>query len=485
MLFAFALSSLNIMLNQGAQGKKEMSQSERQGLLRDTADRAARYLETLDKRAVAADPDSVKTLRDNLETDLPLTGQQDDHIIDFLDTYGGPATVASAAGRYFGFVTGGALPASLAANWLANCWDQNGFSSVSSPALAAFEDTALRWLKQALGLPAPAGGALVTGATLANFTCLAAARHKVLKDAGWDVEAKGLFGAPEITVIVGEEVHSTVYKVLAMLGLGRDRVLKLPVDEQGRILSRDLPTLNGPTILCLQAGNVNSGGFDPASDLVPWAQAAGAWVHVDGAFGLWAAVSDDHKHLVAGFADADSWATDAHKWLNVPYDNGVAIVRDSDALHQAMAISAAYLPPGATRDAIEYTPDSSRRARGVDIWAALQSLGQQGLSELIGRNCRQAKTMAEELQKAGATILNDVVLNQVVFAFDDDDTTNRVIQFVQEDGTCWCGGTSWRGMAAMRISVSSWATTDEDITLSAAAIVRALDRAHQSEAAST
>jgi glutamate/tyrosine decarboxylase-like PLP-dependent enzyme len=458
-----------------------MNGFERKALLQMTADRAARYLHDLDERPVAPDLAAVALLRQKLDFDLPRQGQSDNDVLDFLDRFGSPATVASAGGRYFGFVTGGAVPASLAANWLANTWDQNGFSSTSSPSLAAFEDTALRWLKQALDLPATAAGALVTGATLANFTCLAAARHQVLKNVCWNVEAQGLFGAPPITVVVGEEVHSTVYKVLAMLGLGRDRVLKLPVDEQGCIRADNLPTLNGPTILCLQAGNVNSGGFDPAAALIPWARSTDAWIHVDGAFGLWAAVSHDHKHLVTDFAQADSWATDAHKWLNVPYDNGVAIVRHADALHQAMAIVAAYLPPGATRDAIEFTPDSSRRARGVDVWAALASLGQDGLSEMINRNCRQAKTMADGLQDAGANILNDVVLNQVVVAFDDDATTTEVIHQVQDGGICWCGGTNWRGQNAMRISVSSWATTDDDIDISLAAIVKAFDDVRQTD----
>jgi len=439
-------------------------------LLQDAANRAASYLHNLPSRSAAADTEAVRQLRGALDGDMPAAGMADNDVLEFLDHYGSPATVASAGSRYFGFVTGGSLPASLAANWLAGSWDQNGFSSVSSPALAAFEDTALRWLKQALGLPETAGGALVTGATLANFTCLAAARHQVLKQAGWDVERQGLFGAPEITVVVGAEVHATVYKVLAMLGLGRDRVVKLPTDEQGRIRAENLPDIKSPAIVCLQAGNVNSGGFDPATTLIPWAHKAGAWVHVDAAFGLWAAISDELAGLVEGFADADSWATDAHKWLNVPYDNGVAIVRDADALHQAMAINAAYLPPGATRDAIEYTPDSSRRARGVDIWAALQSLGRAGLSEMIERNCRQARIMADGLRQAGATILNDVVLNQVVVTFGNDETTGQVIKHVQEDGTCWCGGTVWQGRAAMRISVSSWATTDDDINQSLDAI---------------
>jgi glutamate/tyrosine decarboxylase-like PLP-dependent enzyme len=444
--------------------------TERSALLQDAASRAVRYLNDLDGRKVAADMEAIDHLRHAMSGDLPQAGQADGDVLAFLDDAGSPATVASAGGRYFGFVTGGSLSAAHAANWLANTWDQNGFSSVSSPALAAFEDTALRWLKDVLGLPVGAGGALVTGATMANFTCLAAARHKVLKSAGWDVERQGLFGAPEITVVVGEEVHATVYKVLAMLGLGRDRVLCLPADDQGCIRADDLPDLSGPAMVCLQAGNVNSGGFDPASVLVPWARKQGAWIHVDGAFGLWAAVSPGLQHLADGFADADSWATDAHKWLNVPYDNGVAIVRDAEALHQAMAINAAYLPSGATRDAIEFTPDSSRRARGVDIWAALSSLGRDGLADMVERNCRQARDMAEGLREAGATILNDVVLNQVVVAFGNAETTQRVIERVQDDGTCWCGGTVWQGQTAMRISISSWATTDDDIAKSLSAI---------------
>ena len=331
----------------------------------------------------------------------------------------------------------------------------------------------MRWLKDCLDLPGEAEGALVTGATMANFTCLAAARHAVLRDAGWDAEADGLFGAPEITVIVGDEVHASLLKVLAMLGLGRDRVTPVPVDNQGRMQAAALPVIDGPAIVCLQAGNVNSGAFDPAQALVPAAKDAGAWVHVDGAFGLWVKASPDLAPLAAGFEDADSWATDCHKWLNVPYDNGAAFVRSPEALRAAMSISGAYLLQGERRSALDVTPDSSRRARAVDVWAALTSLGRSGLADLIERNCAQARWLAGQLSDAGVEILNDVVLNQVVAAFGSDDDTDRTIAALQEAGTIWCGGTEWRGRRAMRISVSSWATTQADMEAARRAILDA------------
>ncbi|MEM7225664.1 MAG: aminotransferase class V-fold PLP-dependent enzyme [Pseudomonadota bacterium] len=442
-------------------------------LLADAVRRAADYLDGLDERSVAAIPGASARLTDALAGPLPDGPSKAADVLAFLDDYASPATVASAGGRYFGFVTGGALPASLAANYLAGAWDQNAFSAVSSPAIAALEDAALRWVKEALGLPATAEGTIVTGATMANFTCLAAARNWALHKAGWNVDAQGLFAAPEITVVVGAEAHATLFKVLSLLGLGRERVVRVPVDAQGRMRADSLPDIEGPTIVCIQAGNVNSGAFDPATPIIEWAHAAGAWVHVDGAFGLWALASPDHGHLAEGVAAADSWATDAHKWLNVPYDSGIALVRDRNALARAMSISGSYLLPSENRDAINYTPDSSRRARAIEVWAALKSLGRSGLADLVGRNCRQAQRLAEGLRKAGVEILNDVVLNQVVAAFDDDDRTNQVISSVQQSGECWCGGTRWRDRAAMRISFSSWATTDADVERSLAAILAA------------
>jgi glutamate/tyrosine decarboxylase-like PLP-dependent enzyme len=450
-----------------------MSRDNVRELLVDAANRAASYLEQLGAREVCAQRGAVERLIKALDEPLPSEPSRPHDILAFLDAYGSPATVASAGGRYFGFVTGGALPVTVAAQYLAAGWDQNCFSFVSSPAAACLETTALRWLKEALGLPSSAEGALVTGATMANFTCLAAARNWTLQQQGWDVDEKGLFGAPPLTVVLGEEAHATIYKVLSMLGLGRERVLRVPVDAQGRMRADRLPDISGPAVLCVQAGNVNSGAFDPAEELIAWARQRNAWVHVDGAFGLWALASAQLASSVRGFVGADSWALDAHKWLNVPYDSGIALVREREALGRAMSMSGAYLLPSTQRDAMNYTPDSSRRARAIEIWAALKSLGRAGLAELVNRNCRQARQIAVELQRHGVAVLNEVVLNQVVVAFGDDDRTRRVTALIQDTGSCWCGGTFWRGRAAMRISVSSWATTDEDVERSIQAILEA------------
>ena len=450
-----------------------MSQDNVRELLLAAANRAASYIDQLKAREVRAQRGAVDRLMRALEGPLPSEPTRGHDILAFLDDYGSPATVASAGGRYFGFVTGGALPVTVAAQYLAAGWDQNCFSFVSSPAVACLETSALRWLKEALGLPSSAEGALVTGATMANFTCLAAARNWTLHQHGWDVDQKGLFGAPALTVVLGEEAHATIYKVLSMLGLGRERVLRVPADTQGRMRADSLPDISGPTVLCVQAGNVNSGAFDPAEELIAWARQRSAWVHVDGAFGLWALASPQLAPRARAFVGADSWAMDAHKWLNVPYDSGIAIVRESEALARAMSMSGAYLLPSTHRDAMNYTPDSSRRARAIEIWAALKSLGRVGLAELVEGNCRQARQMAAELQREGVEVLNDVVLNQVVVAFGDDERTRRVTLLIQDTGTCWCGGTFWRGRAAMRISVSSWATTDEDVERSIQAILDA------------
>jgi len=303
---------------------------------------------------------------------------------------------------------------------------------------------------------------------------LAAARHALLARQGWDVEGRGLFGAPPLRVVVGAEAHASLKKALAMVGLGRDRVEEVPADGQGRMLPEGLPLLDERTILCLQAGNVNSGASDPFEPLVAAARGAGAWVHVDGAFGLWAAASPAHEHQVRGVAGADSWATDLHKWLNVPYDAGAVLVRDGAALRAAMGGSAAYLIEVGPREGMHHVPDSSRRARGADAWAALRSLGRSGVATLVDRCCRHARRFADRLEQAGAEILNQVVLNQVVVAFGDDERTARVVDAVQRDGTCWAGPTRWQGRTAMRISVSSWATTDRDVERSADAIARAM-----------
>lgn len=441
-----------------------------QHLLDDASRRAQRYLRELDSRPVFPS-DAMRARLDELGGPLPEEPTSAADVLALLDDAASPATVASAGRRYFGFVTGGALPATVAASWLATAWDQNCFTATMSPAVAAIEQVALGWLLEVLGLPRDAGGAFVTGATMANLAGLAAARRAVLARAGWDVDEDGLQGGPRVRVVIGAEAHSTLRKALGILGLGRSAVHVVPVDEQGRLRADALPDLDGPTIVCIQAGNVNSGAFDPAAEVCAAAHAAGAWVHVDGAFGLWAAACPSRAHLARGVADADSWATDAHKWLNVPYDSGLVFVRDAAALRGALSIAAPYLPQGAPREPGDFTPESSRRARAVEVWAALRSLGSRGLAELIERNCRQAQRFAARLSAAGAEVLNDVVLNQVVVSFGDEARNRAVLARIAADGTCWCGPTVWRGRAAMRISVSSWATTDADVERSIDAIL--------------
>jgi glutamate/tyrosine decarboxylase-like PLP-dependent enzyme len=440
-------------------------------LLQSVALRAARYLEDIQERRVSPSAEAVRNLAQFHEP-LPEGPTAPEDIIGMLDEVGSPATMGVAGPRFFGFVIGGALPAALGANWLASAWDQNAGLFAATPISATLEDVSLRWLLDVLALPAECGGAFVTGATIANFTALAAARHAVLARAGWDVEAQGLFGAPPIQVVVSEEAHPSVIKSLGMLGMGRERVVRVPVDGQGRMLAGALPELHAPCIVCVQAGNVNTGSFDPVSEICRRARQSGAWVHVDGAFGLWAATSPRHAHLVAGVAGADSWATDAHKWLNVPYDSGLAFVREAEHLRGAMSLTAAYLPQGVRREPLNFVPELSRRARGVDTWAALKSLGRSGLCELIDRNCRCAKRFAGGLANAGFEILNDVILNQVLVSFGAPEITERVIAGIQEDGTCWCGPTLWQGRTAMRISVSSWATTEADVDRSLQAMLR-------------
>ncbi len=361
----------------------------------------------------------------------------------------------------------------LAANWLAGAWDQNAALYASSPIASALEEISLGWLLDLLKLPASCGGAFATGATMASFTALAAARRRVLEQAGWDVDADGLNGAPAVSVVVSEEVHPSVLKSLGLLGLGRRRVMRVPVDDQGRMRVDALPAFDSPAIVCTQVGNVNTGASDAVGAICDAVHPRGAWVHVDGAFGLWAQASPSLAHLVAGVERADSWATDAHKWLNVPYDSGLAFVRDPAVLYGAMSVAAAYIPLAAHRDPGLFTPELSRRARGVEIWAALRSLGRSGVAAMIDRSCRHARRMAEGLRAAGCQVLNDVVLNQVLVSFGDAELNSRIIGLIQEQGTCWCGGTTWQGRGAMRISVANWITTDEDIERSLAAILDA------------
>jgi glutamate/tyrosine decarboxylase-like PLP-dependent enzyme len=430
-------------------------------LLERASQRAIAYLEGLEKRRVFPDPKAIERLGE-LDIALPDEGMDSQTVLKTLDEIGSPATVASAGNRYFGFVIGGSLPASLAAQWLAGAWDQNVGLVSASPIGAKLEEVAQHWLLDALSLPQDGGVGFVTGATMANFTALAAARHSLLARQNWDVEARGLFGAPPITVIVGDEVHVSLLKALSLLGFGRERVTRVPVDAQGRMRADALPAMDERTLVCIQAGNVNTGAFDPAREICERAHAAGAWVHVDGAFGLWALACQTRKHLADGVELADSWATDAHKWLNVPYDSGLAFCRTEPDMRAAMSASAAYLVMTEKREPASYTPEFSRRARGVEVWAALLSLGRRGLADLIERDCRLAERFTERLAGAGFQIWNDVCLNQVLVSFGDEAQTKKVIAEVQRDGTAWFGGTVWQGHTAMRISVSGWATSDED-----------------------
>jgi glutamate/tyrosine decarboxylase-like PLP-dependent enzyme len=441
-------------------------------LLAATAARATRYIDEIDRRSVVPAPEAIADL-ETLGGPLPEGPSDPLEVLAILDEIGSPATVATTGGRYFGFVIGGTLPAALAANWLAGAWDQNAAMQVMSPVAAKLEEIVQSWVLDLLGLPAGSAAGFVTGTTMANFSGLAAARSALLQRAGWNLEEDGMFGAPPIQVVVGQEVHVSVLRALTMLGLGRSRVVTVPADGQGRMRPDSLPPLNSNTLLCLQAGNVNTGAFDPAREICARARDAGAWVHVDGAFGLWAAVSPLYAPLLDGVERADSWAIDCHKWLNVPYDSGMAVVRDPEHLRRALSWgNAAYLAQGAGREPWQFTPDASRRARGVELWAAMRSLGRSGLREMIERNCRQARMFADRLRSAGFRILNEVVLNQVLVSFGSPEETKRVIADLQSDGTCWCGGTVWQGHTAMRISVSSWSTTDDDVERSAEAMIR-------------
>jgi glutamate/tyrosine decarboxylase-like PLP-dependent enzyme len=449
-------------------------------LLENTAGRAARYLDEIQERAVQPSPEAVARLG-VLREPLPAGPSEAADVIALLDEIGSPATIGIAGPRFFGFVIGGSLPVALAANWLATTWDQNAAFDSATPAAALLEAVALDWMRDLFGLPGDCAGAFVTGATMANFSALAAARHAVLAHQGWDVEADGLFGAPAITVVIGEEAHPTLIKALGLVGFGRNRLVRVPVDGQGRMRADALPPLSPATIVCAQAGNVNTGACDPLDVIAQRTRDAGAWLHVDGAFGLWAAAAARRAHLVEGVGLADSWATDAHKWLNVPYDCGLAFVRNAEALRAAMAVTAEYLPaPSGVRNPSDFTPELSRRARGVDVWAALRALGASGLDDLVERSCRHAARFAEGLSAAGYEILNDVVLNQVLVSFGDPAVTERVVAGIQAEGTCWCGGTVWHGRTAMRISVSSWATTEDDVERSLAAMLRVASATTQS-----
>jgi glutamate/tyrosine decarboxylase-like PLP-dependent enzyme len=451
-------------------------------LLQRVSDLATAFLDGLDERPVfpaASYRDLVAALGGPLQ-DAPIEPAT---VIEELARSADAGLVATPGPRYFGFVTGGSLPAALAADWLASAWDQNAALHVMSPSAAAIEHVAAGWLLDVLGLPPSASVGFVTGATMANVAALASARHEVLRRAGWDVEADGLQGAPRVTLVAGAGAHASIASAARLVGLGAGTIVRAEADAQGRMIPSSLQTIldgiTGPAIVCAQSGNVNTGAFDPLRDIEPIAHAAGAWLHVDGAFGLWAAAAPSLRHLADGAAAADSWTVDGHKWLNVPYDAGFVIVAHPAAHAAAMSQGAAYLlrAPDRERDGQDWTPEASRRARAVAVYAALRSLGRRGLDELIVRCCRCASRLAERLRAApGVDVLNDVVLNQVLVRFrgrDGVNVTPSVTARFQREGICWAGGTEWRGEAALRISVSGWKTSEADMDRAASSILRA------------
>ena len=445
-------------------------------LLRDASERARRYLASVADRRVVPDRAAVLALS-SFDEPRPESPGDPRATLALLDEVGSPATVASAGGRYFGFVIGGALPVAVAANWLAAAWDQNAALPAMSPVAARLHDVVTGWLVDLLDLPPGTVAVFVTGSAMANTAALTAARDQQLARAGWDVQAKGLFGAPELTVVIGEAAHSTLVRALGVVGLGRERVIRVPADEQGRMRPDRLPgDVKGPAVICAQAGEVNTGAFDPFPEIVEWAGERDAWVHVDGAFGLWALADPSRSDLTAGLAGAHSWAADAHKWLNVPYDCGICLVRQSADLRRSFAASAGYLPPDVGFEVSHHTPQASQRARQIEVWAVLRTLGRRGVADLVQRSCEHAQRIAATLRGAGLEVLNDVVLNQVLVRDSADGATMALVDAVQGDGTCWCGPTVWKGRPAMRISVSGWATSHQDIERSARAIIAASQR---------
>ncbi|MEA2155299.1 MAG: hypothetical protein QOE11_1439 [Solirubrobacteraceae bacterium] len=452
----------------------------RYDVLSDAARLGREFVDGLADRHVGATA-GVEQLRARLGRPLADLGEDPRTVVAELARNAEPGLIASAGPRYFGFVVGGALPAAVAADWLTSAWDQNGGGVPTAPALAVAEAVAAGWVRDLLGLPSTSGVGFVTGCQMAHVTCLAAARHAVLADAGWNVEVDGLQGAPALRVVAGAGAHVTIARACRILGLGAGRVRVVPADEEGRMIAAHLgPILrehDGPQIVCAQAGEVNSGAFDAFGEIVAACREHRAWCHVDGAFGLWAAVSPSRRHLLGGCEQADSWATDAHKWLNVPYDCGIAIVADAARQRGAMSSTSDYIPAneGDVPWGVESVPEFSRRARGVPLYAALRSLGRAGVTDLVDRCCEHARLMAARLAAAdGAEVLNDVVLNQVLVRFGDDDAhTQAVIERVQHEGTCWASGSRWHGRAVMRISIVGWQTTADDVERSAAAILAA------------
>ena len=442
--------------------------------VRDAAERALAYAATIENRRVVPDEAAVDALAE-LGGALPDGPSDATEVLELLAEVGGAATVASTGPDYYGFVTGATHPAALGAAFLTAAWDQNAALPVMSPVAASLHEVTRRWLVDLLGLADDTDVVYVTGATVANASCLAAARDALLAEAGWDAPTQGLFGAPPIQVVTGAQTHSTVRKSLGFVGLGSERVVTVPSDEQGRVRADALPDLDpadGPILVCAQAGEVNTGAFDPFDEIADWTETRGGWLHVDGAFGLWALADPTRSHLTTGMTRADSFATDGHKWLNVTYDCGIALVQRPGALRHTFASVAGYLPPADGFEAMHHTPQSSQRARQIEIWAVLRTLGRDGVAALVQRHCAAASAIAERLTAAdGFEVLNDVVLNQVLVRHGDDASTERLLAAVQADGRLWCGSTTWQDEVAMRISVSSWKTSVDDARRAADVII--------------
>ncbi|HWQ30317.1 MAG TPA: aminotransferase class V-fold PLP-dependent enzyme, partial [Negativicutes bacterium] len=432
------------------------------------------YMDKVAERPVIPSDEALKGLN-VFEEPLPEKSCDSNAILSLLNDYGSPATMAQTAGRYFGFVNGSSTPAALASKWLSDVWDQNAALYVISPIASQLEAICEKWLAELLGLPAGTAAGFVSGTSIATVCGLVAGRNEILRCLGWDVASKGLFGAPPVRVILGEEAHATVFKALALIGLGKDRVEKVPVDAQGRMLADKMPELDSSCLVIAQAGNVNSGAFDPFVSICEKARKAGAWVHVDGAFGLWAAASGKLRHLTEGIEMADSWSVDAHKTLNAPYDCGIVMCKNRDSLVSALQASGSYIIYSDKRDGMLYTPEMSRRARGVELWATLKFFGRKGVEELVDGLCERARQFAELLTANGFRVPNDVVFNQVLVACDTPEQTKAVLERIQKSGECWCGGSVWKGEPVIRISVCSWATTPEDVERSVAAFVAARD----------
>lgn len=428
---------------------------------------AFEYVDGVNGRSVYPTPEAIENLS-QFDATLPDAPQDPSDILEQLHTVGSPATVAQTGGRYFGFVNGNAVPTALAARWLADVWDQNPALHVMSPVVAKLEQLCERWCVELLGLPPQTTMGLVSGTSIATFCGLAAGRYALLKKLGWNVNEDGLFGAPPLRVIVSEQAHSSVFRALALLGLGSKLVELVPADAQGRIDAAQLPELDASCLIILQAGNVNTGAFDDFETICQKANKAGAWVHIDGAFGLWAAASPKLRHLTNGLPLADSWSVDGHKTLNTPYDCALVLCKHPDAHRAAMQTSAAYLPSSDQRDSMMLTPDMSRRARAVELWATLRALGKTGIAEMIETMCARAAQFGALLTENGFQVQNDVLFNQVLVKCDSPAETEATLKAIQASGECWCGGTTWRGEPAIRVSVCSWATTAADVERSVA-----------------